>query len=94
MSTKISEELSRQLKEVGKASPTKALPVIITIDENLDLDALQEEGFKLKHRFDIINAVAGTLPAAAVAAVAQLKQVQQIDYDGEVEALSPADGDE
>lgn len=94
MSTKISEELSKRLKEAGEASTTKELPVIITVEENSDLDALQEKGFKLQHRFEIINAVAGTVPAAAVGEIARLEQVQQIDYDGEVQALSPEDDDE
>lgn len=94
MSTKISEELSQQLKEVGEASSTKELPVIITVEENSDLNALQEKGLKIQHRFESINAVAGTLPAAAVREVALLGQVQQIDYDGEVQALSPEDDDE
>lgn len=87
MSTKISEELSRQLKEVGESSSQKELPVIVTVKDSSDLTALQKQGLKVHHTFDAINAVSGTLPAASVKALAQLDDVQQIEYDGETHTL-------
>jgi hypothetical protein len=93
MSAKISKELSQQLKAAGDASE-KELPVIITVEDSSKLDALKEQGFVVAHTFDIINAVSGTLPAAAVKSIARLDQVQHIDYDGVVEALKPIDDDD
>lgn len=86
MSAKIGEELSQQLKDIEEASEEE-LPVIITVKEGANLAALKEKGLKVQHTFDIINAVSGTLPAAAIRSVARLAEVQHIDYDGEVQAL-------
>lgn len=91
MSAKISKELSQQLK--AAATSQDELPVIITVRDGLNLDDLKEQGFKLEHTFEIINAVSGTLPAHAVKSVAHLEEVQHIDYDGVVEALTPEDDD-
>lgn len=86
MSAKIGEELLRQLKATEGTSGAE-LPVIITVKDSSSLDALQENGFKVQHIFDVINAVSGALPATAVRSVARLDEVQHIDYDGEVHAL-------
>ncbi len=92
MSAKISKELSQQLK--AAAASQDELPVIITVRDSSNLDALKEQGFKVEHTFEIINAVSGTLPAHAVKSIAHLDEVQHIDYDGVVEALKPDDDDD
>lgn len=91
MSTKISPELSQRLSELkaeGAAASETELPVIVTIKEASDLTALKERGFKLDRAYENISAVSGTLPAAAVMPTAQLDEVEHIDYDGEVHALT------
>jgi hypothetical protein len=94
MSAKISAELSRRLKEVGEASTQDELPVIVTIKKDSDLAALKEKGLKIQHAYENIDAVSGTIPAAAVKSVANLDQVQLIDFDGEAHVLKKEDGEE
>jgi hypothetical protein len=94
MSAKISAELSRRLKEVGEASAEDELPVIVTIKKDSDLAALKKKGLKIQHAYENIDAVSGTLPAAAVSSVAKLDEVQLIDFDGEVHALKNEEGEE
>lgn len=87
MPAKISERLAQKLKEVGQAAAQEELPVIVDIKEGSDLAALKGKGLKIQHTYENINSVSGTLPAASVKALAQLDDVQQIDYDGETHAL-------
>lgn len=87
MSAKISAELSRRLKEAGGASAEDELPVIVTIKKDSDLTALEKKGLKIQHAYENIDAVSGTLPAAAVKSLANLDEVKLIDFDGEVHAL-------
>ena len=94
MSAKISAELSQRLKEVGEASTEDELPVIVTIKKDSDLAALKEKGLKIQHTYENIDAVSGTLPAAAVKSVANLDEVQLIEFDGEVYALKKEKGEE
>ena len=94
MSAKISAELSRRLKEVGEASAEDELPVIVTIKKDSDLAALKEKGLKIQHAYENIDAVSGTLPAAAVKSVANLDQVQLIDFDGEAHVVTKEEGEE
>ncbi|MDQ5843679.1 MAG: protease inhibitor I9 family protein [Acidobacteriota bacterium] len=86
MSGKINAELSQRLKQ---DEPTgKEVPVIITVKENADLDSLKKNGLKINHIYQNINAVSGTLPASAVKSIAKLDEVERIEFDGEVHALS------
>ena len=94
MSAKISAELSRRLKEVGEASAEEELPVIVTIKKDSDLAALKKKGFKAQHVYENIDAVSGTLPAAAVKSIANLDEVQLIDFDGQAHVLRKQEDEE
>lgn len=92
MSTKITERLSRKLKEVGVVAAQEELPVIVKVKESSGLDDLKKKGLKITHVYENIPYVAGTLPAAGVQALAHLDEVQEIDYDSQdVEALRQED---
>lgn len=84
MTAKISDELLKRLDEAEKAEPQRELPVIVTITTGADLDALEQKGLKIQGTFESISAISGTLTAAQVNEVAQLDQVENIEYDGEV----------
>ena len=94
MPNKISEELSQRLKNIERAETQEELPVIVTVKKDVKLDALEKKGLKIEHSFESINAVSGTLPAAAIKAFAELDEVEHIDYDGEVFALPQEDDSE
>lgn len=87
MTTKMDEEFLRQVEESQITEPQREIPVIVTIKPNTDLAVLQKKGLKVHRTFSHIPAVAGTLNAAAAHEVAQLDEVELIEYDGEVHAL-------
>jgi tripartite-type tricarboxylate transporter receptor subunit TctC len=87
MSTKISNALSRRLNEARTTDPQREVPVIVTIKAGTDLAALEQNGLKIQRSFQNIPAVAGTLAAADVNALAQLDQVEKIEPDETAWAL-------
>jgi hypothetical protein len=87
MSAKISNALSRRLNEARTTDPQREVPVIVTIKTGTDLAALEQNGLKIQRSFQNIPAVAGTLAAADVNALAQLDQVEKIEPDETAWAL-------
>jgi hypothetical protein len=88
MSGKIGDQLLKLLEEVRKEDPERAIRVIVTTAAGTDPTALEQKGLKIDHIFDSISAVSGTLTAAEIHELAQLDQVEVIEYDGPVRALS------
>jgi hypothetical protein len=84
MSTKISEELATRLEE---AEAQAAMPVIVTLKPGAEVTELEHKGLKVRKVFESISAVAGTLTPAAAPGLAELEQVEKVEYDGEVHAL-------
>lgn len=87
MTTKISDELLKQLDEAAIAEPQREIPVIVTITAGTDLTALEQKGLKIQRTFQNSSDIAGTLTAAEVNSVAELDSVVTIDYDGTAWAL-------
>jgi hypothetical protein len=88
MTTKVSDELLKQLEEAEKEEPQREIPVIVTITADADPTTLEQKGFRIQRIFESISAISGTLTAAEVNELAQLDQVEVIEYDGAVWALS------
>ena len=82
MTTKISDELLKQLDAATRAAPQREIPVIVTITAGTDLAVLEEKGLKIQRTFQNSSDVAGTLTVADVNPVAALDSVVAIDYDG------------
>jgi hypothetical protein len=87
MSTKITAELLKRLDEAAITDPQREIPVIVTIRREADLAGLEQKGLKIQRTFQNISAVAGTIPVAEVNALAELDQVEAIDYDETASAL-------
>ena len=87
MAAKISDELTKRLEEAGKIGPQQTVPVIITVTPGADLTALEQKGLRIQRIFENISAVSGTLTASQANELAQLNEVEHIEYDGEVWAL-------
>jgi hypothetical protein len=88
VTTKVSDELLKLLKEAEREEPDREIPVIITVKAGTDRAALEAKGFRIQRVFEIISAISGTLTAAEANELAQLDQVELIEYDGPVWALS------
>jgi hypothetical protein len=87
MAEKISATVLKQLDEAATTDPRREIPVIVTIRTGADLAALAQKGLKIQRTFQNISAVAGTIPSANVNALADLDQVETIDYDETAWAL-------
>ncbi len=87
MSGKISDGLLKRLDETSITEPQREVPVIVTLRGGADLAALEQKGLKIQRAFANIPAVAGTLVAADVNALAELDQVETIEYDETAWAL-------
>jgi hypothetical protein len=85
---KVNDELLRQLEEAAKQDSQREIPVIVTVAVGADPATLEQKGLRIQYIFDEISAISGTLNAAAVNELAQLDQVEVIEYDGQVWALS------
>lgn len=88
MTTKINAELSNECKRVAETEPQKEIPVIITVTDWERRSELEAKGLQVSHSFEGILAVAGTLTCAEVEAIAQLDQVERIEFDGETRIAS------
>ena len=88
MTTKVSDELLKQVEEAEKEEPQQEIPVIVTITAGTDPMIMQQKGLRIQRIFKNISAISGTLTAAEVKELAQLDQVEIIEYDGPLWALS------
>ena len=88
MTAKISDELLRELKRAEQTDPQQELPVIVTTAGQVNRAELEEKGLRITHVFEFISAVSGTLTPAEAQALAQLDQVERIEFDGEVRIAS------
>lgn len=87
MTAKISEALGKRLAEAEQTEPQQEIPVIVTVTAGADPAALEQKGLKIHRTFTHIPAISGTLTAAEVHDMAQLEQVEHIDYDSKAWAL-------
>lgn len=88
MSSKISDQLLKQLEEARKEDSERTIRVIVTTVAGTDPTTLEQKGLKIDHIFHSISAVSGSLTVAEVHELAKLDQVKVIEYDGPMQALS------
>ncbi|MCP4989425.1 MAG: hypothetical protein GY928_26215 [Colwellia sp.] len=87
MTSKINDELLKQMKESEQKNLKQELPVIVSFTSNANLSALKQKGLKIKHIFENISALSGTMTAEEIKELALLDEVECIEYDGTVTAL-------
>jgi hypothetical protein len=87
MSPKISANVLQRLDEAAITDPQREIPVIVTIRSGADLAALEQKGLKIQQTFQNISAVAGTIPVGEVNTLAEVDEVEAIDYDETAWAL-------
>ena len=84
MVEKIDENLVRVLQERNEKCSSEEIAVILTLREEVNLMELEEAGFKLLRRFEIINAVSGLISPGDVDNLIRLSQVEKIEFDEEM----------
>ena len=87
MAARIDAELLQEVERFERTEPKREIPVIITLNDWTRRAELEEKGLRVAHAFENISAVSGALKPAEVRNVAQLEQVETIEFDGEVTAL-------
>lgn len=83
MVEKIDENLVRVLQERNEKCSSEEIAVILTLREEMNLMELEEAGFKLQRRFEIINAISGLISPSDVENLVRLSQVEKIEFDEE-----------
>jgi hypothetical protein len=87
MSAKISANVVKRLDEAAITDRHREIPVIVTIRRGADLAALEQKGLKIQRTFQNVSAVAGTIPVGEVNTLAEVDEVEAIDYDETAWAL-------
>ena len=82
---KISPELMARVESA--TAETQEIPVIVTLAPGTDAAVLDSTGIKVGRGMENIPAVAGTVAAEDVAKLAELTEVERVEYDGEMHAL-------
>ena len=85
--TKMNESLARRVEAMGPADHQVEIPVIVTLNPGGDPTALEQAGLRVKHRFEAVTAVAGTVTLGDLDGLTALAQVESVEYDAEVRAL-------
>lgn len=91
MGARIDEELQQEINRLELTEPEREIPVIVNLNDWNKHAELKEKGLKVSHEFENISAVSGTLTPTEVKDVAQLAQVESVEFDSEVRALSGSD---
>lgn len=85
--TKIKPSLAQRLPAMTLDRPDDAIPVIVTVRPGADPAAMETRGLKVDRALESVSAVAGTVSAGDIEALAALDEVRAIEYDGEIHAL-------
>ncbi|MGH9906640.1 MAG: protease inhibitor I9 family protein [Pyrinomonadaceae bacterium] len=88
MAGRIDDELQQEVSRLESTEPEREIPVIVNLNDWSKRGEVKEKGLKVEHEFENISALSGTLTPAEVKDVSQLGQVESIEFDGEVRAIS------
>lgn len=63
------------------------IPVIVTIKPETDLTKLESKGLKIGFKSALASIVSGTIPSTNARKLAELNEVEKIEYDAEMHAI-------
>lgn len=87
LNEKFDEELLRVLKEREEQCSTELINIILHFEPELDLLELEEMGFKLSRKYELMNIVAGQITPENAYKIAGLSKVTKLEYDSEIHAF-------
>lgn len=84
----LSKEMVALLEKAESEGQREEIPVIVTVKEGTDLHKLETLGLKISARFNLLNAVSGHVTPEGARKIADLDEVEKIEYDSEMRALA------
>ncbi len=84
----LSKEMMALLEKAESEGQREEIPVIVTVKEGTDLHRLETLGLKISARFKLLNAVSGHVTPEGARKIADLDEVEKIEYDSEMRALA------
>ena len=75
------------LETLESEGQREEIPVIVTVKKGTDLCKLEVSGLKISKRFKLVNAASGYITPEDVKKIADLDEVEKIEYDAEMRAL-------
>jgi hypothetical protein len=85
MSQKVSPEVMARVERATEES--SEIPVIVTLAPGADPAVLEPKGMRIRRVMENIPAVAGSVAVGDLADLAELGEVERVEYDGEMHAL-------
>jgi len=84
----LSKEMVALLEKSESEGQREEIPVIVTVKEGTDLHKLETLGLKISARFKLLNAVSGHITPEGARKIADLDEVEKIEYDREMRAVA------
>lgn len=84
----MSKEMVALLEKSESEGQREEIPVIVTVKEGTDLHKLETLGLKISARFKLLNAVSGHITPEGARKIADLDEVEKIEYDSEMRAVA------
>jgi len=84
-SQKVSPEVMARVESATEES--REIPVIVTLAPGTDPAVLEPKGIRIRRVMENTPVVAGTVAGADVTGLAELGEVERVEYDGEMYAL-------
>jgi len=90
--SKISDDLKAMISDRIKRSPGEEIKVILTISKGVALDDVRDELTRIGLRIENmipgpIQVIAGSIAVRDISRLAEVRDVEKIEYDGMVYAL-------
>jgi hypothetical protein len=85
VSQKVSPEVMARVESATEDS--REIPVIVTLVPGTDPAVLEPKGIRIGRVMENIPVVAGTVDGADVTGLAELPEVERVEYDGQMYAL-------
>ena len=87
MVQKISGDLIEHMEDIRQRDANGTVSVIVTLKAGANRESLQKTDLRIENVFENISAVSGSVSISGVNELAQLDEVELVEFDGEMHAL-------
>lgn len=87
ISQKLGDELIQILREKQHEDKSQQIPVIVSHKPETNLAELEKAGLKITRKHEQVNAVSGHISLRDTMRLAELPQVEKIEYDSEIQVF-------